>query len=178
MSYLGNSRSASGSEHLLSHFFEDLGMINGERYLPHGIDVAYSTYITTIIRNKLLKAKFPKTTYQIPREIFVNEMNSMFLDSAKKLITQQDEFDFTIENRALSYKFEGEIKKILKPASNYKKIQKYINDIGLNLNEFYNIYSKDKIDKAIIYAKNVRTRFTVLHLYLDVFKTENLNLKN
>lgn len=178
MSYLGNSRSASGSEHLLSHFFEDLGMINGERYLPHGIDVAYSTYITTVIRNKLLKAKFPKTTYQIPREIFVNEMNSMFLDSAKKLITQQDEFDFTIENRALSYKFEGKIKKILKPASNYKKIQKYINDIGLNLNEFYNIYSKDKIDKAIIYAKNVRTRFTVLHLYLDVFKTENLNLKN
>ena len=175
MSYLGNSRSASGSEHLLSHFFEDLGMIKGERYLPHGIDVAYSTYLTAKIRKKLLKAKLPTEIYQIPREIYVNEMNLMFNGSAHNLIKLQDEFDFTIEMRALSYKSERKIKNILKSASNPDKIKKYIEDIGLDLKEFYYVYSQDKIDKAVIYAKNVRTRFTVLHLYLDTFKTEKLS---
>ncbi len=173
MSYLGNSRSASGSEHLLSHYFEDLGMIKGEKHLPHGIDVAYSTYVTAILRKKLLKAKLPSESYQIPREIFISKMSDMFESSAQNLIKLQDEFDFTIEMRALSYKNERKIKKILKSASNPDKIKKYIEDIGLDLKEFYYVYSQDKIDNAIVYAKNVRTRFTVLHLYLDTFKTEN-----
>ena len=175
MSYLGNSRSASGSEHLLSHFFEDLGMIKGEKYLPHGIDVAYSTYLTCLVRHKLLKAKLPTSTYTIEREKFIADMNNMFLSSANTLIAKQDEFDFTIEGRYLSYKNKKTIKKIIKKASNPEKVKKYIEEIGLNLNELYSTYSQDKIDKAIIYAKNVRTRFTVLHLYLDVFKTEKLS---
>ena len=178
MSYLGNSRSASGSEHLLSHFFEDLGMIKGEKYLPHGIDVGYSTYLTTVIRNKLLNANLPSNIYQIPREIFIKDMSDMFEASAQNLIKLQDEFDLTIETRALNYKYDFQIKKILKQASNPKLIQTYLSEIGLDLTEFYKTYSQDKIDKAIIYAKNVRTRFTVLHLYLDTFKTEKLNLKN
>ena len=43
MSFAGSSRPASGSEHHLSHFFEITGIVNGEAYFPHGIDVAYST---------------------------------------------------------------------------------------------------------------------------------------
>ena len=175
MSYLGNSRSASGSEHLLSHFFEDLGMINGESYLPHGIDVAYSTYITCKLRNKLLKAKLPNKIYQPDRDTFVREMNKMFKNSAEKLILNQDKFDESIKERALSYNNEKDIKKILKKASNPDKVKKLIEEIGLDINEFYKTYTQEKIDKAIIYAKNVRTRFTVLHLYLDVFKTEKLS---
>ncbi len=174
MSYLGNSRSASGSEHLLSHFFEDLGMIQGEKYLPHGIDVAYSTYLTCRVRNKLLKANFPAKIYNIERNKFVDDMNKMFLSSAKSLIKKQDEFDLTIEGRALSYKHKNRIKKIIKKASNADKIKKYIGEIGLNLDELYSTYEQTKINNAIIYAKNVRTRFTVLHLYLDIFKDSKL----
>lgn len=46
MSFAGSSRPASGSEHHLSHYFEITGIVNGEDYFPHGIDVAYSTVIT------------------------------------------------------------------------------------------------------------------------------------
>ena len=42
MAYVGNSRPASGSEHHLSHYFEIVGLIRGEEYFPHGIDVCYS----------------------------------------------------------------------------------------------------------------------------------------
>ncbi len=175
MSYLESSRSASGSEHLLSHFFEDLGMIQGEKYLPHGIDVAYSTYITALIRKKLIKSKLPTSIYAPDRKNFTDNMYAMFHDSASKLIKQQDEFDNTIEMRAISYKKLKSVKKILKQASNPKLIAKYIKNVGLDLQEFYNTYSKEKIEKAVIYAKNVRTRYTVLHLYLDTFNETPLN---
>ena len=50
MSFAGSSRPASGSEHHLSHFFEITGIVRGEEYFPHGIDVAYSTFITAGLR--------------------------------------------------------------------------------------------------------------------------------
>ena len=40
MAYVGNSRPASGSEHHLSHFFEIVGVLRREKYLPHGVDAA------------------------------------------------------------------------------------------------------------------------------------------
>ena len=169
MSYLGSSRSASGSEHLLSHYFEDLGMIKGEKYLPHGIDVAYSTYITSIIRAKLIKAKLPTCIYKPNRDTYVTAMTKAFEKSASDLITKQDEFDETISNRNYQKVNAKMVKKILKQASNPNKIKKYLYNIGLDVQELYQTYSSEKIQDAVIYAKNVRTRFTVLHLYLDTF---------
>ena len=46
MSFAGSSRPASGSEHHLSHYFEIIGIVHGEEYFPHGIDVAYSPVLT------------------------------------------------------------------------------------------------------------------------------------
>ena len=39
LAYQGSSRPASGSEHLISHYFELQGVKNNEPYFPHGIDV-------------------------------------------------------------------------------------------------------------------------------------------
>ena len=68
MSFLGNSRPASGSEHHLSHFFEITGIVKNQPYLAHGIDVAYSTVVTAKIRREILQKPFPKTQYIEPRE--------------------------------------------------------------------------------------------------------------
>ena len=54
MAYMGNSRPASGSEHHLSHYFEVTGLLRDEPYFAHGIDVAYSTYVTAGLREELL----------------------------------------------------------------------------------------------------------------------------
>lgn len=63
MSFAGTSRPASGSEHHLSHFFEIVGIINSEKYFPHGIDVAYSSVITAKIREKIVNSEFPDKIY-------------------------------------------------------------------------------------------------------------------
>lgn len=50
MAYVGNSRPASGSEHHLSHFYEIVNIMKNHDYFAHGIDVAYSTVITSHLR--------------------------------------------------------------------------------------------------------------------------------
>ena len=57
MSYSGNSRPASGSEHHLSHFFEITGILEKKDYYPHGIDVMYSAAITSGIRENIINNK-------------------------------------------------------------------------------------------------------------------------
>ena len=57
MAYVGNSRPASGSEHHFSHYFEIVGIVRGEDYLPHGIDVCYSAIETAKIRERLIATK-------------------------------------------------------------------------------------------------------------------------
>ena len=60
MAFAGNSRPASGSEHHLSHYFEITGIVDGEEYLPHGIDVAFSTVVTSKSEKKLSRSLFPR----------------------------------------------------------------------------------------------------------------------
>lgn len=57
MSYAGNSRPASGSEHHLSHFFELTGIERRRPYLLHGIDVGYATVMTCRMREQALRGR-------------------------------------------------------------------------------------------------------------------------
>ena len=128
MSYMGNSRSASGSEHLLSHFFETVGINNNEPYLPHGINVAYSTYHTMLMREKLLKLDSFDNPINVNREVYEASMHKFYGDSAPTLIKMQDDFNKVINVRFNAYKnFPLKIKKIL-------------NKANLNFLEFYNNY--------------------------------------
>ena len=45
---------------------------------------------------------------------------------------------------------------------------------NLDINDFNNMYGKQKINDAITYAKDLKDRYTVLWLYYDLFgKKEN-----
>ena len=55
MAYTGNSRPASGGEHHMSHYFEIVGIVRNESYLPHGIDVCFSAVETAKLRERLLE---------------------------------------------------------------------------------------------------------------------------
>ena len=78
MSYAESSRPASGSEHHLSHFFEITGIINGEEYFSHGIDVAYSTVITAKLREKLLENPFPQQIYRPNSNEYTEKMECLY----------------------------------------------------------------------------------------------------
>jgi len=50
-----------------------------------------------------------------------------------------------------------------------KEIEQMLSIVGLDLVEFYKLYDKQKIQDALLYAKDLKDRYTVLWLYYDLF---------
>ena len=174
MSFAGSSRPASGSEHHLSHFFEITGIIDGTDYLPHGTDVAYSTFVTAQIREKLFSMKFPDKIYRQSDEEYENAINSIYKSSAKGCIELQKKVGNYQKNRINTYRQnENEIRKILAEMPTSEKIGNLLSDAGFDINNFCSFYGKDKIRNAVRYAKELKDRYTVLWLYYDLFGQED-----
>ena len=170
MSFAGSSRPASGSEHHLSHFFEITGIINGEEYFPHGIDVAYSTVITAQIREKILADKFPSKIFRDTREIYESKIKSVYKQAADGCIKLQDKVGNYDNDRINIYlEKETEIRKILEEMPASEDISDMLSLVGLDIKEFFSLYGKEKIEKAILYAKDLKDRYTVLWINYDFY---------
>ncbi|MBR2024303.1 MAG: iron-containing alcohol dehydrogenase, partial [Clostridia bacterium] len=173
MSFATTSRPASGSEHHLSHFFEITGIINGEEYFPHGIDVVYSTVVTSQIREFILKNEFPSVAYKMDRHDYENKMKEVYSVIADECIKLQDRIGNYKDRLPIYKEKEEEIRSILKEMPSPDKIKEMLEIAEIDLNEFYKLYGNNKINTAIHYAKDLKDRYTVLWLYYDLFGTEN-----
>lgn len=173
MSFAGSSRPASGSEHHLSHFFEIMGIVNSEPYLAHGTDVAYSTVITAKIRENLLQTSFPEKRFMLDRDIYTKKMKEVYKSVADGCIALQDKVGNYSNDRTEIYKSkEQTIKKILGEMPTSAEIEEMLHRVELDMSEFYNIYSNEKINDAIMYAKDLKDRYTVLWLNYDLTEKE------
>lgn len=170
MSFAGSSRPASGSEHHLSHFFEITGIINGADYFPHGIDVAYSTVITAKLREMLLANTFPQKIYRPDSNEYTKKMESLYKASANGCMELQEKVGhYKNDNAQIYLSKEAEIRQILAEMPSAEEIKKMLSLVNLNMEEFYSLYSKEKIDDAILYAKDLKDRYTVLWMYYDFY---------
>ena len=173
MSYAGSSRPASGSEHHLSHYFEITGIVHGEEYFPHGIDVAYSTIVTAQLREEILSKAFSEKQYCPERTYYVKKMQEIYGDVADGCIALQDKVGLYEKNMLAVYKEkEEEIRAILKEMPKASEIEDMLSAVGLHKEEFYRLYNKEKISHAILYAKELKDRYSVLWLYYHMFGKE------
>ena len=151
MSFATSSRPASGSEHHLSHFFEIVGIIEDKPYFAHGIDVAYSTIITAEIREKLVNTSFPKAQFKDDRENYVKKMESIYKNVGASCVELQDKVGNYKKERAQIYlSNEKEIKEVLKECPTGKEIEEMLALVEMNVDEFYQMYGKEKIEKQHI----------------------------
>ena len=170
MSFAGSSRPASGSEHHLSHFFEIVGLMNGEPYFVHGIDVAYSTVITSQIREKILKSEFPDTIYRLPEVDYTKKMQQIYKSIADGCIElQQKNGNYSTDRIGVYRSMETEIKAILAEVPSTKEIENMLHLAEIDMKAFYDTYNVSKIQDAIMYAKDLKDRYTVLWCYYDMF---------
>jgi len=171
MSYVGNSRPASGSEHHLSHFFEVTGIVKNEPYFLHGIDVAYSTVITQKLREKILKSEISQRTFKFNETEWENDIRKIYSNAADGVIKLQRKLGWYEEDKVSIYNEHwNKIKAVLKEAPSSDKIIKLLDTVGLPIEEFENMYGTEKINNAIWYAKDLKDRYTVLWLYYHCFK--------
>lgn len=170
MSFAGSSRPASGSEHHLSHFFEITGIISKEKYLPHGIDVAFSTVVTAKIRESITKSAFPHNIYRPSEEQYRSDMQEIYGEVAQGCIELQNKVGNYSADRTQCYLLkEEEIKSVLSQMPNSSEIRQMLSLVDLDMEYFYEFYGNEKIKKAIKYAKDLKDRYTVLWLYYDLF---------
>ncbi len=169
MSFAGSSRPASGSEHHLSHFFEIVGIINSEPYFPHGIDVAYSTVITAQIREKVQKTQFKNIAPKHIREKYISKMNEIYKTVAAGCVELQDKLGSYKKDREAVYKQnEKKIRDILAEMPSPERIKNMLELVELDISEFYDLYGTEKINNAIMYAKDLKDRYTVLWLNYEL----------
>lgn len=169
MSFATTSRPASGSEHHLSHFFEITGIVKNKPYLPHGIDVAYSTAVTAEIRENILKKELPKAQYKETNDAYINNMNEIYGTVAEGCIALQERMGRYSENRIPIYKAnKEEINDILSKMPSAKEIEEMLSLCELDIREYYELYGDEKIKNAIKYAKDLKDRYTVLWYNYDL----------
>ena len=168
MAYMGNSRPASGSEHHLSHYFEVVGLLKDEPYFCHGTDVAYSMYAVQLLREKLLKLDAPEKKV-FDREKWESDIRRIYTTSADGIIALQEKLGWIYEDKTDVYKAKwSEIKEVLSEVPASEEILKMLCDAELPIDDFYKMYSSEKLEDAYNYAKELKDRYTVLWLYSSV----------
>lgn len=170
MSYAGSSRPASGSEHHLSHFFEITGIVRGQKYFPHGIDVAYSTVVTAALREEILTRPWPDAQYRPSCDEYMAEMTRIYGPVAQGCIALQDKVGLYKKDMLPVYQAkEPEIRQILAGMPKASEIEAMLNAVDLDMKEFHQLYSREKLADAVFYAKELKDRYTVLWMYYDLF---------
>ncbi len=173
MSFAGSSRPASGSEHHLSHFFEITGIVKREDYFPHGIDVAYSAVVTSAIREELLSRPFKSAIYRPEEAEYRRRMQEIYQSVADGCIDLQKKVGNYAADRSNVYKEkEAEIRGILAEVPTAAEIKAMLSLVNLDIEEFYALYSEKKRNDAVLYAKDLKDRYTVLWLYYDLLGDE------
>ena len=173
MSYVGNSRPASGSEHHLSHYFEITGILENKDYYSHGIDVMYSTAVTAKIRENIINS-YP-SKYIFNRDKWIAEIKKNYLNSADEVISLQDKIGwYTVDERNVIEQKWDKIINILKEAPSFSECTNMLLEIGLSYSDFIEFYGIQEIKDAVLYAKDLKDRYTVLWLNYKYFKGEFL----
>lgn len=169
MSYTGSSRPASGSEHHLSHYFEITGILDNTEYFSHGVDVVYSATFLAKLKQKMLFARPEKRDFD--KDLYEKEINRIYTKSAGEVLKLQEKLGwYNADDSDFIYKNWNKIKKILSQSPSFEKFNKMLCDIGLDYAEFERLYSKQKLADAILYAKDLKDRYTVLWLYYEYFR--------
>ena len=169
MAFVGNSRPASGSEHHMSHYYEIVSILRDEPYFMHGTDVVYSSIYSQRIREELLAIEAPEKRELRSREDWEANIRRIYGVIADSVIAQQDKMGWYNEDRYPIYKEKwAEIRAVLADAPSEKEMLGYLASIGLDIAEFDKLYGEKKIADALIFAKDLKDRFTVLWPYYDL----------
>ena len=172
MAYVGNSRPASGSEHHLSHYFEIVGILRGEPYLAHGIDVCHSAIETAKLREKLLALKkIPTLPHRFDRKGYEADISRVYTKVADEVLALQEKMGWYEIDRMPIYREKWEeIRKILHAAPSAARMEELTQRIGLSHEVFMETYGEGKLAEARLYAKDLKDRYTVLWTYYDLLE--------
>lgn len=182
MDFAGNSRPASGCEHHMSHFWEMRYLQEGRPAVFHGTKVGIGTvislkayeYITKLTPDFTAIGKLERT----PFEQWEQAIEEAFLGASAEVVAQ--------EKSCGKNSLEKLMPRLDSIRENWSKIQQLAGSI-IHWTEVQSILQqldaptkpgdigveKEMALQAILYAKEIRNRYTVLQLLWDLGELEN-----
>jgi glycerol-1-phosphate dehydrogenase [NAD(P)+] len=155
----------------MSHYFEIVGIERGENYLPHGIDVCFSAVETAKLREKLLDINdISKFAFSFDKEKYEREIKRIYSSVADEVMALQEKMGWYSIDRVSVYKEKwSEICEMLSDCPSSSEMLSLCERVGLNYNDFVSLYGEEKIADALLYAKDLKDRYSVLWTFFDLF---------
>lgn len=174
MSYIGNSRPASGSEHHMSHFWEMTALENGTPDAFHGTKVAVGTVISLKMYEILGKLNW-ETFHAHPTfqpEAWAGEINEAYGKAAPTVAALEEKLkkngDEAVKARRASLLAgKEEICREISALPSADSIVEALKKIKAPYKPQQIHVSEDTLRKGIYYAKDLRDRFGLLQVLYD-----------
>lgn len=173
LSFAGNSRPASGSEHHLSHYFEITGIVFGRPYFPHGTDVAFSAAITARLREMLLETGYDREYFRLGEDEYMKRLNEIYGRVAPECAALQKKCGAYTTDRHYREK-EKEIKEVLSEAPGEAETLEMLKTLDFDISDYFALYGEENINHAVWYAKELKDRYTVLCMFYDIFGEKSI----
>jgi glycerol-1-phosphate dehydrogenase [NAD(P)+] len=125
--------------------------------------------LTAKIREQILAGVPERRTFD--EEEWKKEVARIYLTSADEVVALQKKMGWYWEDNSEKVlpKWE-EIKAVLAEAPTVAQMNEMIEAVGMNYQEFVDLYGQAKIDDGVLYAKDLKDRYSVLWLYYEFFR--------
>lgn len=177
MSYAGNSRPASGSEHHLSHYWEMMFLFEGKKPVLHGTKVAIGT-VKTIklyekLRNKRPDFKMAGEGKHFDKEKWEKEIKRVYRQAADAVIELEEECGKNSEKeveRRLKMLEENwdEALDIMDTLPSSEFITDLLKAMDAPYKPKHVGVSKEILKDSLKYAKELRNRYGLLQMMYDL----------
>ncbi len=177
MAYVGNSRPASGSEHHLSHFWEMRFLFDDKPPVLHGAKVGIATLLVGRLYQSLLhEGLTPHMIEQAMPPSVANwneEIQAAFLDAAPEVILLEEKAkknsasEWERRIKVISRRWP-EILGVLRTIPAHESLGEILARVGGPTSPADVEISPELVEAGIVYAKEVRARYTILQLLWDL----------
>ncbi len=187
MSFVGNSRPASGSEHHISHFWEMKFLFEGRKPVLHGTKVGIGTVAITYLYGELKKMQidFEKARLvakNFDYESWEKKIADTYSIAAPGVIQLEKKVrknapETHAERVANMEKHWPEIVKIMDSLPPLSYIEKILSDLDAPINPAQVGVDYQSVINSILVAKEVRDRYTLLQLLWDLGVAQEMAVK-
>ncbi len=177
MSFVGNSRPASGCEHHFSHFWEMKAFMHGKFPALHGTQVGVGTIIALYLYHMLEKQEIDFAAVKasgFDKDAWIREIKEVYEIAADGIIA--------VEEKSQKNNVEQRNVRLDVIEKNWDKIRQMIHDGLPAVKDMEDLFagleapvnptqidvSLEELYQSVIYAKEVRPRYTVLQLIWDL----------
>jgi glycerol-1-phosphate dehydrogenase [NAD(P)+] len=187
MSFVGNSRPASGSEHHISHYWEMKFLFEGRKPVLHGTKVGIGavaiTYLYGVLKNMDIdfeKARLAAKNFDCEKwEKKICDTYSFAAPGViqlEKKVKKNDPETHAVRIANIE-KHWPEIVRVMDDLPSLSYIEKTLSELGAPINPAQVGVDYQSVVDSIIVAKEVRDRYTLLQLLWDLGIVEEMAVK-